>query len=162
MKAFAFLSVGLLAMLVSITPRWKEGSERFDIRWGTLVLLSPVLLFSASRGYDEGILAVLLGLSTFGFYFNEGETPSQQRLHVILMATSVLLVLGWKGFAASASLAAWFLVVAIGFVWVQLNDALLKRTMTPFTQRPWMVGVLVSLTVYITICLLYTSPSPRD
>ena len=153
MKASAFFGVVLLALLVSITPRWEEGCDRFDLRWGALVLVSPVLLFSASRGYDEGMLAVLLGLSTFGFYFNHGEKPSQQRLHVLLMATSVLLVLGWKGFSVSASLGAWLLVVAIGFAWVQLNDALLKRTMTPFTQRPWMVAVLVSLTVYIAIVL---------
>ena len=125
----------------------------FEPMWPALLLLSPVLLFSVSRGYDGGALALLLGLGVSGFYFNQGETPSQQQGHVLLMSFSVLLLLGWKGFPLLTAATVWFGVLMAGFLWIALNHRLTKHHDDPVTQHPWKMAECSSVTVLLLVVM---------
>ena len=100
MKTTAVLALAVVGLLVSINPS-QSTTSRLDFTWGALLLLSPVLMFSTSRGYDEASLALLMGLGVAGFGRKVNDQRSQLRMHSVLMATSLLLVLGWKGFIAN-------------------------------------------------------------
>jgi len=57
-----------------------------------------------------------------------------------MMATSILCVLGWKGFGPLASLLVWILVLATGMLWLTLDGYLSRSNDMPMTQRPWVMS----------------------
>ena len=152
-KLTAMACMALLGALVAFQPKWSREEGMFEPMWAALLLLSPVLLFSVSRGYDEGALALLLGLGVSGFYFNQGETPSQQQGHVLLMSFSVLLLLGWKGFSLLTAATVWFGVLMAGFLWIALNHRLTKHHDDPVTQHPWKMAACSSMTVLLLVVM---------
>ena len=148
MKITAVSSLVLVAAFVSLRPRHHTGSPRFDPVWGSLLMLSPVLLFSTSRGYDEAPLALLMGLGVVGFWFHRGETPAQQRLNGVLMATSLLLVMVWKGFSPLASLAVWAVMLVLTEIWVALCRSGRYTNDGQWLGNPWTVGACTFGAVY--------------
>ena len=148
MKITAISSLVLMAAFVSLRPRYHAGSARFDLVWGSMLMLSPVLLFSTSRGYDEAPLALLMALGVVGFWFQRGETPAQQRLNGALMATSLLLVMVWKGFPPFASLAVWVVMLMITEIWVALCKSGRYTNDGQWLGNPWTVGACTFCAVY--------------
>lgn len=130
------VAVSLLAFLVCLNPRWSTSRYRFDPIWGALLLLSPVLVFSSSRGYDEGSLAVLMGVGVSGFWFNQGTSVGENRINGLLMATSLVLVAAWKGFSPFTLLLLWLGAAAGLEAWLrfaahQKNPRIADRLTNP-------------------------------
>ena len=151
MKITAIASLGLVAAVASLRPRDQPSQPDFEPKWAALLMLSPVLVFSTSRGYDEAPLALLMGLGVVGFWFNRGETSAQQRLNGIFMATSVLLVMVWKGFSPIASMAVWLVMLVFTEVWLRVWSIGRYTGEDQFFGNPWSVGGLTFCVVYMTI-----------
>ena len=151
MKITAITSLVLVAAVASLRPRDQSSRPDFEPRWAALLMLSPVLVFSTSRGYDEAPLALLMGLGVVGYWFNRGETSAQQRLNGIFMATSVLLVMVWKGFSPIASLAVWLVMLIATEVWLRVWNTGRYTGEGQFLGNPWSVGGLTFAVVYIGI-----------
>ena len=97
MKITAVSALLIVGLLVSL-KRTDAGSVRLDFMWGAMLFLSPVMMFSTSRGYDEAPLALLMALSVAGYGLDLVDSRAQLRIRSLLMATILLLVMGWKGF----------------------------------------------------------------
>ena len=151
MKITAITSLVLVATLASLRPRDHPSRLGFEPNWGALLMLSPVLLFSTSRGYDEAPLALLMGLGVVGFWFNRGETAPQQRLNGVLMATSVLLVMVWKGFSPMVALSVWLVMLTATEIWLKVLSTGRYTSDGQFLANPWSVGGLTFGVVYIGI-----------
>ena len=72
-KTTAFVGVLLVSLLAGFNPTWRASTHRFEPMWAALVLLSPIFLFVSGRGYDEGILACVVGAGVGGYFFNKGD-----------------------------------------------------------------------------------------
>ena len=151
MKITALASLVFVAAMVSCRPRHQASTLRFDPLWGALLMLSPVLMFSTSRGYDEAPLALLMGLGVVGFWFNRGESIAHQRLNGGFMATSVLLVMVWKGFSPMASLVVWLVMLLLTEAWVMLNRSGLYTEEGQYLGNPWSMGLLTFVLVYLGV-----------
>ena len=151
MKITAITSLILLGEMASLRPRDHPLGPGFEPKWAALLMLSPVLVFSSSRGYDEAPLALLMGLGVVGFWFNRGETSPQQRLNGVLLATSILLVMVWKGFSPVASLAVWLVMLITTEVWLRVWSTGRYTGEGQFLGNPWSVGGLTFGVVYIGI-----------
>ena len=138
----SFLGIIGLSLLAGYVPFWRRGlsGAAFDPMWSALVAWSPCLMFATGRGYDEAILALILGGSTSWLWFVDGSKIRQLRFGILLMATSVLCVLGWKGFDPLSSLLAWVLVLGTGMLWLTLDGYLSRTNDVPVTQRPWLMS----------------------
>ncbi len=154
MKVTAVLSLVLVAGLVSLRPRRHGQRPRFDPMWGAMLMLSPVLMFSTSRGYDEAPLALLMGLGVSGYWFHRGETASQQRLNGVLMATSVMLVMVWKGFSPWLSALLWLVILLLAEAWVRISRTTRVAQQERWYTQPWTVGLLVFALVYLGITII--------
>ncbi|DAC57023.1 MAG TPA: hypothetical protein D7I08_06530, partial [Candidatus Poseidoniales archaeon] len=88
MKITAVSALLIVGLLVSLKPT-DAGSMRLDFMWGAMLFLSPVMMFSTSRGYDEAPLALLMALSVAGYGLNLVDSRAQLRIHSLLMATSL-------------------------------------------------------------------------
>ena len=73
----SFVSLVMLSLLAGYIPRWRRDVESipFDPMWSALVAWSPCLMFATGRGYDEAILALILGISVFWLFFVGGNMP---------------------------------------------------------------------------------------
>ena len=151
MKITALASLVFVAAMVSCRPRHQASTLRFDPLWGALLMLSPVLMFSTSRGYDEAPLALLMGLGVVGFWFNCGDTIAHQRLNGGLMATSVLLVMVWKGFTPLASGVVWLVMLLLTEVWVMVNRSGSYTGEGQYLGNPWSMGLLTFVLVYLGV-----------
>ena len=152
-KTTAFLGVLGVALLAGLRANWKEGLHRFDPSWSSLVMFSPIFLFVSGRGYDEGILAVFVAFGVSGFLFNKGELEGQRLLNVVLMATSLLLVLGWKGFDLMACLGVWLGVLTTGLAWMAF-DRRSSAGNQSLARHPWKMAAIASGLVYAAILLI--------
>ena len=137
------VAVLFLAFLVCVNPRWSTSRPRVDPVWGALLLLSPVLVFSSSRGYDEGSLAVMMGVGVAGFWFNKGTNVGENRINGLLMATSLVLVAAWKGFSPVASLLLWLGAAAGVEAWLRLAARRKGSRMADRLTNPRFMGALV-------------------
>ena len=90
-------------------------------------------MFATGRGYDEAILAIILGLSTSWLWFVDGTKIRQLRFGILMMATSVMCVLGWKGFSPVTSLLAWLLVLGCGMLWLMIDEYVSRSYESPAT-----------------------------
>ena len=149
MKATAVVALALVGLLVSINPS-ETSPARLDFSWGALLLLSPVLMFSTSRGYDEASLALLMGLGVAGFGRNLGNERAQLRMHSVLMATSLLLVLGWKGFSMFTCFLLWFTVLVLAEVWMTMvhRETMKERS---WLAHPWKMSALSSALLFVGV-----------
>ena len=131
-----------LSLLAGYVPFWRRESAgaAFNPMWSALVAWSPCLMFATGRGYDEAILALILGCSISWLWFVDGSKVRHLRLGILMMATSILCVLGWKGFGPLASLLTWILVLATGMLWLTLDGYLSRSNDLPMTQRPWVMS----------------------
>ena len=154
MKITAIASLVLVAVVVSSRPRHQSSSVRFEPLWGALLMLSPVFMFSTSRGYDEAPLTLLMGLGVLGFWFNRGESMAHQRLNGRLMATSVLLVMIWKGFSPVSSLMVWLVMIILTEAWIVLHRSGAYTGDDQFLGNPWSVGFLTFFMVYFGIAIV--------
>jgi hypothetical protein len=153
MKITAIASLVLIAAVVSCRPRDQSSTVRFEPLWGALLMLSPALMFSTSRGYDEAPLALLMGLGVVGFWFNRGESIAQQRLNGGFMATSVLLVMVWKGFSPVTSFIVWLVMLLLTEAWVMLCRSGSYTSEDKFLGNPWWVGLTTFVMVYFGVML---------
>ena len=151
MKLTSMVALFAVAGLAGVTPKWQQNRRLFDPLWPTLILLSPVFLFATGRGYDEAMLALLIGLGASGYYLNKGEKAEQLRLHLLLLATSLLLVMGWKGFSLSASLGVWLLTVVLGGLWMALERHQHEKEGWNWLVHPWIMGGCVAFFVYLLL-----------
>ena len=158
-KITAFVGVFAVAGLAGVSPGWGSRSHRFDPIRPTLILLSPVFLFVSARGYDEGMLALLGGLGALGFWFNDGGQRSQRLLHVILMATSVLLLLGWKGFSPVMGIGAFLITVALGVGWVLLEERS-TGSFGDWLRHPWIMAAASGMAVLIGVMVMGLTSKP--
>ena len=149
-KISAFAGVLGVALLAGAVPKWSTQPGRFDPTPAALVLLSPIFLFVSGRGYDEGLLALIGGLGVIGFLFNQGALRHERLLHVLMMATTVLLLLGWKGFGMMFCLGAWALTLVVGFAWVMIEDGRTDRIGT-WLRHPWKMGGLAAVLVLLAV-----------
>ena len=154
MKITAIACMALVAVAVSFRPRDQSSTVRFEPLWGALLMMSPVLMFSTSRGYDEAPLALLTGLGVLGFWFNRGESIAHQRLNGVLMATSVLLVMVWKGFSPVPSLVVWLVMILLTEAWVRMHRTGLYTGDDQFFGNPWSVGCLSFVLVYVGVTVV--------
>ena len=67
-KITAFVGVIIVALMAGYTPKWRVNDRRFEPMWAALVILSPIFLFVSGRGYDEGVLACVVGAGVGGFF----------------------------------------------------------------------------------------------
>ena len=67
------------------------------------------------------------------------------------MATSVLLVMVWKGFSPMASLAVWLVMLMFTEVWLRVWNTGKYTGEGQFFGNPWSVGGLTFCVVYIGI-----------
>ena len=151
MKITAIASLVLVAFVVSCRRQDESSTVRIEPLWGALLMMSPVLMFSTSRGYDEAPLALLTGLGVVGFWFNRGESIAHQRLNGLLMATSVLLVMLWKGFPPVSSLTAWLVMVLLTEAWVGLHRSGSYTGEDQLLGNPWSMGMLAFFVVYFGV-----------
>ncbi len=151
MKITAIASLVLVAFVVSCRRQDESSTVRIEPLWGALLMMSPVLMFSTSRGYDEAPLALLTGLGVVGFWFNRGESIAHQRLNGLLMATSVLLVMVWKGFPPVTSLTAWLVMVLLTEAWVGLHRSGSYTGEDQLLGNPWSMGMLAFFVVYFGV-----------
>ena len=152
-KTTAFLGVLGVALLAGLRSNWKAGPHRFDPSWASLILFSPIFIFVSARGYDEGILAVFVAFGVSGFFFNKGETEGQRLLHVVFMATSLLLVLGWKGFDLLACLGIWLGIITTGLLWMGV-DRRSSNGGQSLARHPWKMAAIGSSLVYVAVLLI--------
>ena len=149
-KFTAFVGVICVACLAGLSPRWANRSQSFEPMMPALILFSPIFLFVSARGYDEGMLAILAGLGTVGFLFNRGEERAQRLLHTVMIAASVMLVLGWKGFSPIASIGAFLLTVAVGVGWLVMEEKS-AGSLGAWLVHPWKMASLCALIVFIGV-----------
>ena len=151
----SFVSLVILSVLAGFVPRWRREPESipFDPMWSALVAWSPCLMFATGRGYDEAILALILGISVFWLFFVDGNKTRHLRVGILMMATSVMCVLGWKGFGPIAALMAWMCVMIFGNLWLFLDGRLSTNVGVPITRKPWLMsGVLFCTTL---VCIVF-------
>jgi hypothetical protein len=152
-KSTSILALFLVAMLAGVVPRWQRVGGIFDPMLALLVLVSPVFLFATGRGYDEPMMALIVGIGVGGYFFNNGDQLHQQRLNVVLLATSLLLLMGWKGFGPVSSVTVWLLVCALGGTWIELDRRLSPGQEQPPLRNPWLMAGIVACVVYLSITL---------
>ena len=152
-KFTAFVGVLCVACLAGLAPRWANRPQRFDPMKPALILFSPIFLFVSGRGYDEGMLAFVAGFGTVGFLFNQGEERAQRLLHVVMMAASVMLVLGWKGFSPVASIGAFQLTVAVGVGWVVMEEKS-AGSLGAWLVHPWKMASSCALIVLVGVMVV--------
>ncbi|MEK9651650.1 MAG: hypothetical protein VW102_05570 [Poseidonia sp.] len=152
-KFTAFAGVLGVACLAGFSPRGDNRSLPFDPVKPALLLLSPIFLFVSARGYDEGVLSLVAGFGAVGFLFIQGDERAQRLLHVVMMAVSVMLLLGWKGFSPVASIGAFLLTVALGAGWVIVEE---KSTGSfgAWLVHPWKMAVSCAAAVFIAVMTL--------
>ncbi len=152
-KIGALTGLLVLVTMAGIVPRWRrEGlGQSYDPRWGALVAWSPPLVFATGRGYDEVFLCIFFGLSIFPLMIADASKPSTRRLTYTLMATSVVLVLAWKGFAMDISLLAFCGVLVAGWLWDFVDGRLSLKHQTPATQRPWLMATWAAGTTLVCL-----------
>jgi len=153
MKITAITSLALVAVVVSFRPRDQSSTVRFEPLWGALLMMSPALMFSTSRGYDEAPLALLTGLGVLGFWFNRSESIGHLRLNGVLMATSVSLVMLWKGFSPVSSLVIWLVMTLLTEAWARMHRSGSYTAENQFFGNPWSVGFLTFILVYVGVIL---------
>ena len=151
MKLTSLFALFMVAGLAGIVPRWQRSSERVDPRWSALILMSPVFLFATGRGYDEAMIALLIGVGVSGYYVNKGDEIHQIRIHVLLLATSLLLVMGWKGFGLLTSLGVWLGAAALGAAWMELERHQRGKEGWTWLAHPWYMGGSVAITLYLLL-----------
>ena len=149
-KTTAFVGVLLVALLAGFNPTWRSNPHRFEPMWTALVLLSPIFLFVSGRGYDEGILACVVGAGVGGFFFNKGDQRHERFLHVVFMATSLLILLGWKGFDMSLCLGIWSLTLLVGGAYVIIEQRWTNESVN-LLRHPWKMAALCSTLVYLGV-----------
>ena len=152
-KFTAFVGVLCVACLAGLSPRWASPSQPFNPMKPALILFSPIFLFVSARGYDEGVLAFVAGFGTVGFLFNQGEERAQRLLHVVMMAASVMLVLGWKGFSPIASIGAFLLTVAVGAGWLVVEEKS-SGALGAWLVHPWKMASSCALLVFIGVMVV--------
>ena len=152
MKITAVSALLIVGLLVSL-KRTDAGSMRLDFMWGAMLFLSPVMMFSTSRGYDEAPLALLMALSVAGYGLNLVDSRAQLRIHSLLMATSLLLVMGWKGFELTTCFGVWLTVLLVAEGWMALL-AKADGERLSWLVHPWKMGALSSLLVVAGVCLV--------
>ncbi len=152
-KFTAFVGVLCVACLAGLSPRWAGPSQPFNPMKPALILFSPIFLFVSARGYDEGVLAFVAGFGTVGFLFNQGEERAQRLLHVVMMAASVMLVLGWKGFSPVASIGAFQLTVAVGVGWVVMEEKS-AGSLGAWLVHPWKMASSCALIVLVGVMVV--------
>ena len=148
---FALLAVATLSACV---PRWEKNRKSFEGLWPVLALVSPVFLFATGRGYDEPVIALMVGVGSAGFYFNRGDEPHELRMHVLFLATSLLLVMGWKGFSMHSAVGVWLLAVLLGAAWMELERRQREGQQATWLSHPWFMGGAVAVGVYFTTFFL--------
>ena len=149
-KTTAFVGVLAVACLAGISPRWSGRSQRFNPMRPTLVLLSPIFLFVSARGYDEGMLALVAGFGAVGFLFNDGSQRPQRLLHVVMMATAVVLLLGWKGFNPLLSSGAFLITMAVGIGWMMVEERS-SGALRQWVVHPWKMAISSGITVLVVV-----------
>ena len=149
-KITAFVGVIIVALMAGYTPKWRVNDRRFEPMWAALVILSPIFLFVSGRGYDEGVLACVVGAGVGGFFFNKGAQRHERFLHVVFMATSLLILLAWKGFDMSVCLGVWALTLAAGSAYIVLEQGRSEGT-DELLRHPWKMAALCSLSVYVGV-----------
>ena len=152
-KLTSFFGILCTAALAGLMPKWREEGFHFDPMFASIVLLSPVFLFVSGRGYDEGILACFVGLGVSGFLFNQAERERECFLTVVLMATSLLLLLGWKGFDMVVCLGVWAGVLVIGSLWIFADQRGSEATKS-ITQHPWKMSAIAAGGLYAGVFVL--------
>ena len=151
MKITSLFALFLVAGLAGIVPRWQRSRGRIDPQWSALILLSPVFLFATGRGYDEAMIALLIGVGVSGFYVNKGDTIHHLRIHLLLLATSLLLVMGWKGFGLFTSLSVWVGAVLLGAAWMELERRQRSKEGWTWLNHPWYMGGSVAFTLFFLL-----------
>ena len=154
----SLLGLTVLSLIAGFVPFWRRDMSQsaFNPMWSALIAWSPCLMFATGRGYDEAILAIILGISISWLWFVDGSKIRQLRLGILLMATSILCVLGWKGFDPLSSLLAWVLVLGIGMLWLTLDGYLSRSNDMPMTQRPWLMSSVSFALTLLTITAIGT------
>ena len=104
-------------------------------------------------GYDEAPLALLMALSVAGYGLNLVDSRAQLRIHSLLMATSLLLVMGWKGFELTTCFGVWLTVLLVAEGWMALL-AKADGERLSWLVHPWKMGALSSLLVVASVCLV--------
>ena len=153
MKVTSVAAVFCLAMVVSVRPKWTTHAERFDPMFAVLVLLSPVMVFSSSRGYDEAALSLMMSLGVLGYWFNRGDTTSACRLNSLLMATAIFMILGWKGFSLVASGGVWLVLVVASEIYLFASHRWEGTPIGAMFVHPWKMGLLSSTVVYVAVAV---------
>ena len=149
-KTTAFVGVLAVACLAALSPRWVAGGFVFNPMRAALVLFSPIFLFVSARGYDEGMLALIASLGAVGFLFNQGNQRHERLLHVVMMATSVLLLLGWKGFEGTFGLGAFVVTLIAGVSWTVLEDGR-TGSFGDWLRHPWKMALTAALMVMLAV-----------
>ncbi len=152
----SLLGIIVLSLLAGYVPFWRrdESNVAFNPMWSGLVAWSPCLMFATGRGYDEALLAIILGLSTSWLWFVDGTKTRQLRLGILMMATSIMCVLGWKGFGPVTSLLAWLSVLGCGALWLMVDGYLSRSNESPITQRPWVMSSVFFVTTLVGISIV--------
>jgi len=154
-KAASVFTVILLAFVAQRRPAWWSSTKQVaDLRWPAFILLSPVMLFSASRGYDEGILALFGGIGLIGVYIWDGTQVHHRRWTAAFMGCSTALVLAWKGFDAPLLLGALGFHFVVHEVWERWHQRQRGRTSDPITGQPLKMAGLSSMLTYAMILSL--------
>ena len=151
MKLTSLVALMAVAGLAAIVPKWQRNRGHVEMLWPVLILMSPVFLFAVGRGYDEPMVALLIGMGTGGYYLNKGDEPHEIRVHLLLLATSLLLVMGWKGFAMISAFGVWLLVIGLGSTWIELERRQRSKTGETWLSHPWFMGGALSLSVYLSM-----------
>ena len=155
-KLFMLASMFMLIGISGRVPSWRrdELGMSFDPRIASLVALSPPLIFATGRGYDEALLALLMGGSVFWLFGSKNSSNPSRRLGLIGMATSLLLIAGWKGFGLLPSFSLWLTVIISGFAWELAHAKWFKNHLDPMTHHPWKMSVLASFLVLGGVSIL--------
>lgn len=140
-----------LAFFAGVPLQWKT-SQSFEWKYSALILLSPVMLFSSGRGYDESILALFVGGGVLVFVLTRVEAITNQWSQIIALASSLVLLLWWKGFSLGLCFVVWLFTMLLGGAWMYVDGKLSTSTEEPFTQHPWkMAGLGVVFAFIATI-----------
>jgi hypothetical protein len=152
----SFIGIVVLSLLAGYVPSWRRDGYNgtFNPMWSGLVAWSPCLMFATGRGYDEAILAIILGLSTSWLWFVDGTKIRQLRFGILMMATSVMCVLGWKGFSPVTSLLAWLLVLGCGMLWLMIDEYVSRSYESPATQQPWLMSFAFFMSTLVGISIV--------
>ena len=149
-KITAFVGVLGVACLAGFSPGWRSNGAGFNPMRAALILFSPIFLFVSARGYDEGMVALIGSLGAVGFLFNQGEQRHERLLIVVMMATSLLLLLGWKGFEGTFGLGAFVITLFIGGSWVMLEDGR-RSPFGDWLRHPWKMALSGSVAVLLAV-----------